>query len=581
MHGMRAAAGFVLTCLIAGPAAGQEPAGLPCHPALDALRSAVPGLMDSAGVPGLAVAVVRADGETLWEEAFGTIAQERDEPVTPATLFSLQSISKVLTATAVLAAVRDGLVDLDTPITRYLPELRLRSRHEDRPEERVTLRLLLSHHAGLTHEAPVGNNYEWEAVPSADHAASIERTWLRFPVGQRYSYSNLGIDLAGRVLEAVSGRPFPAYVRDHVLEPLGLTRTTFDPTAILTADDRATGSSTGFDSIPVVTPMMPSGGAWATAADLARLGRLHLGLGEIDGRRILPASLVAEAHTIHRSLPGQTRGYGLGIAVETTDGGRRLLHDGSGFGFRTALTLDADRGLVVAVLTNADGHSVHTVLTEAILAAMTEPAGARTAGQPEPPGHRKTAGDTRGAARPMPGPDSRRSPAADRLRHDSTLAGTYLYGSGGWMYVLWKAGHLGVGTPDRFTPFHFTSEDEAWHEAGGERFHYRFVRSEDGRPAYLIRLYDGTWLDYLDPTAAGGPPPAHWSALEGRWRRRRWGRPLDPFTIEGRGGRLWLDHMPLEEHLPGLFFTPHGEALDFTGAVPTWRSIPIERVPAG
>ena len=186
-----------------------------------------------------------------------------------------------------------------------------------------------------------------------------------------------------------------------------------------------------------------------------------------------------------------------------------------------------------------------------------------------------------GTTRAWPVPDSSGARAAAGLTHDSVLAGTYLYGSGGWMYVLWKDGHLGVGSLDRLNPFHFTSEDEAWHEAGGERFYYRFIRSEDGGPAYLVRLYDGTWLDYLDPADPGGPGPSRWSALEGRWRRHRWDRPLDPFTIERRGGRLWLDHMPLEEHLPGLFFAPHGEALDFTGPVPMWRSIPIARVPPG
>ena len=88
--------------------------------------------------------------------------------------------------------------------------------------------MLLSHTAGFTHEAPVGNNNELDPGEFDAHVRSISDTWLRFPVGTGYAYSNLGIDLAGYILERVEGKPFAEVMRDSLLEPLGMDRSTFD-----------------------------------------------------------------------------------------------------------------------------------------------------------------------------------------------------------------------------------------------------------------------------------------------------------------------------------------------------------------
>ena len=88
--------------------------------------------------------------------------------------------------------------------------------------------MLLSHTAGFTHEAPVGNNYEPEPGDFDAHVRSISDTWLRFPVGTGYAYSNLGIDLAGYILEQVADKPFATVMHDSLLAPLGMDHSTFD-----------------------------------------------------------------------------------------------------------------------------------------------------------------------------------------------------------------------------------------------------------------------------------------------------------------------------------------------------------------
>lgn len=111
-------------------------------------------------------------------------------------MFNLMSGSTMYTATAVLLAVQDGLLDLDEPLTSDLPGFGVHSTWESGPERRMTLRVLLSHRSGLTHEAPRGSNVDSSDRSFDDHCRSISDTWLLFPVGHHAEYGNLAFDLA-------------------------------------------------------------------------------------------------------------------------------------------------------------------------------------------------------------------------------------------------------------------------------------------------------------------------------------------------------------------------------------------------
>ncbi len=194
----------------------------------------------------------------------------------PSTLFSIQSMSKSFTATAAMFAAQDGLVDLDAPITTYLPDFHVHSIFEEHPEQKMTLRILLSHTAGFPHDPAYGGNtdgkYGAPAYSFEKHIASISDTWLMFPVGTRYSYSNIGIDLAGYILQVRSGMPFIQYVQEKVLDPLGMKDSTLDYLKVR-ADTYA--------------------GDWARRCPLTTPGRLPaapFGRGVDHRRRIWPAT---------------------------------------------------------------------------------------------------------------------------------------------------------------------------------------------------------------------------------------------------------------------------------------------------
>ena len=250
---------------------------------IEKYRSVIHQQMRKQGITGFAIALV-TDEKVLWAEGFGCTDRTCLTQVTQYTPFSIGSMSKSMTATAVLLAVEEGLVDLDLPISTYLPDFTVHSIFDERPQDLITLRMLLSHTAGFTQEAPVGNNNDLDAGTWETHIASISETWLIFPVGQGFSYSNIGIDLAGYILEQQAGIPFQQYVNTHLFEPLGMLNSTFDAGEIESLTKRAIGQSGLYRQIPPITPMMPAGGAVASANDIARYVQFHINQGVPHGK---------------------------------------------------------------------------------------------------------------------------------------------------------------------------------------------------------------------------------------------------------------------------------------------------------
>ena len=285
------------------------------------------------------------------------------------TRFSLQSISKLFTALGALAAVRDGLVGLDEPIRSYLPGFTVQSRFGDDPTAQFTLRHLLSHTAGLTHEAPVGNNMLAGEGSFEDHVASISSTWLRYPVGQRYAYSNLGVDLAGHVLAVVSNTPLQERLRHSVLEPLGLGRTTFDWEVVRDDPDAARGHDRRVPDLSFHMPMLAAGGCWSTATDLTRF--LGHALAGFDG--FLPPELIEELYRVPGRLPGQQGGYSLGVVTFSHAGRVLHAHGGGGCGFLADLYWAPESGVGAAMLSNCTWHSLQFELVSRLIADRAGP----------------------------------------------------------------------------------------------------------------------------------------------------------------------------------------------------------------
>ena len=261
-----------------------------------ALSGWLPEQLKERGVPGAAAVVVDRNG-AVWEQAWGVVDGPGSSSITPDTVFNIRSVSKNVTALGVLMAVQDGLVELDVPIAEYLPEFTVHSRFDEHPEDRITLRTMLAHRAGFTHDPPAGLDTERSGYFER-YIETIPDTWLRFPVGYRHEYANRGYDLAGYILQVRSGLSFAEYIKQKVLDPIGMTRSSFDLERIEQTEDRAVGHDGGGNVVPVPFPEIPSGGLYSSIRDMSMYVQFHLKGGVVNGNRLLREDLMEQLHSI-------------------------------------------------------------------------------------------------------------------------------------------------------------------------------------------------------------------------------------------------------------------------------------------
>jgi CubicO group peptidase (beta-lactamase class C family) len=522
---------------------------------IDRERAKILETMKRDEIPGVAVCLL-AQGKLAWMEEFGVIGQGSRRPIGPRTIFSIQSTSKNFTATAIMMAVQRGLLDLDQPITAYLPRFTVNSRFDSAPQEKITLRLLLSHRAGFTHEAPIGNNYD-PAFPSFEaHIRSISDTWLRYPVGERYRYSNLGIDLAGYVLQQVMGKPFAACISEFIFDPLGMIDSTVDTEVYARRTDRALGHERGYEAVPLKTPLIPSGGVYTSARDMSAYLAFHLARGIHGGKTLLKTSLWNEMHGF--SLGGD---YGLGIIRTELRYGdtpiRMLGHKGGGFGFGCVCNYCPEAQLAWVALFNRPTSVPYQFGAELIDGLLVRQFGSRKP----------------------------RMPSADVADIQLTAAGLQRFvgsyvGRSSQAQIAAGAGGLELRAGNAISKLHFVSPADLFIvDADGETVFYRYFPETQAEAAHLECAIGENSLDYNDgPADLPGSDAREWDEWLGRYEIDLWGKPTESVTIHRKNGYLYLnEHRLIIEPARGLFFTADGEALDFRSKAATWRNIRMRR----
>ena len=324
-------------------------------------------------LPSVAAGLVRS-GELVWSGAVGTVdGRSTGAPVDADTQFRMGSITKTFVAVAVMRLRDEGRLDLSDRFGAHVPGSKL---------DDVTVEQLLSHAAGV--QAETAGDW-WERTPGGDWEHLVgSGVGSRFRSGRRFHYSNTGYAALGRLLEVVRERPWFDVVRDELLEPLGMTRTTLRPSG---------AAAQGFAVHPfadVLLPepehdagaMAPAGQLWTTVGDLSRWAAL-LGGHVAD---ILSAETLAEMVEPHHVVdePGQPwlGSHGLGWQVWNIDGAQSAGHGGSMPGFLASLRvhLDAEGGTGaggapgdgVVLFTNTTASPVLKDLPKELLRTMRE-----------------------------------------------------------------------------------------------------------------------------------------------------------------------------------------------------------------
>ena len=326
--------------------------------------------MAETKLPGLSVAAVRGE-EIVWERAFGFRDLALGLPATPRTLYGIGSVTKSFTALAIMQLAEKGMLSLDDPVEKYVP-LKVRPRGEP-----IVIRHLLSHTSGIPAlayaEAVIrevtGAGENWLPIASYSDLLSFmaeAEDWAVARPGERWFYLNEGYVLLGAIVERCSGLPYEEYVKRNMLEPLGMSRSSFrkeevekDPDVatpyVITRDGERKPSTYPYGAIS------SDGGLISSVLDLARYIAMYLGWGELDGVRLISRESVEAMETPRVAVPWQgpfgEEGYGYGLQILPNFLGRKLIgHGGSVLVSTAYIGFIPEEGVGIALLANGSGY---------------------------------------------------------------------------------------------------------------------------------------------------------------------------------------------------------------------------------
>ena len=350
----------------AAPTARPEDVGLSSE-RLQRIAQMIQRRIDAGDLAG-AVAAVARKGKIAHLSAHGVMDLESKQPMTPATMFRIASMTKPVVGVAIMMLVEESRLHLNDPVSRYIPEFRGMKVAVAQPAGRgggtapgtapqfytvpaqreITVKDLLTHVSGLG-SGPMGNSdiarvARKEGETLADYIPRLGNTALEFQPGSRWAYSGgAGFETLGRIIEIASGMPLDRFFRTRIFDPLGMTDIAFWPTdaqlrrvATVYARDAKglTKTATPNDTLSRNVYFRGSGGLYSTAEDYIPLGIMLANGGEMNGRRLLGRKTVEMLGAVHvpDTLPGRPagEGYGLSVRVVTNHATRNtMLSDGT------------------------------------------------------------------------------------------------------------------------------------------------------------------------------------------------------------------------------------------------------------
>ena len=353
-------------------------------PSTPAIVAALQPFVDNHTLAG-AVTLVADKDKVLSLDAVGAMDIAAGRPMRTDCLFWIASMSKPMTATALMMLVDEGRLSLDDPVEKYLPEfqgqLLVAEQNPDRvllkkPVHPITVRELLSHTSGLPFMSRIERKIDTYTLPEA--AISYALTPLTYQPGSKHVYSNAGINTAGRIIEVVSGMPYEEFMEKRLFQPLGMSDTTFWPNAgqiaRLAKSYCPKGSQQELEETTIgqlTYPLdnrkrgpSPAGGLFSTASDVGVFCRMVLAGGVYHGKRYVSAAAIQQmTSTQTDDLLNQGRGeggYGLGWSTSRKSHGPGdpvpAGPCGHGGAYSTNMWIDPPRGVVTVYMVQHAGY---------------------------------------------------------------------------------------------------------------------------------------------------------------------------------------------------------------------------------
>lgn len=306
-----------------------------------ALDASLERVLQEFSIPGLAVGIVE-NGVPVYVRAFGLRDKQTTEPVNVHTMFHVASITKTFTTAAIMQLAERNQLNLDDPVARHLPAF---------ADSAITIRQLLTHSAGLQDVSHTSATDSDAAV--LDYVSKIAGRKPAYAPGQGWDYSDAAFNVLGAVIEAASGQSYPQYLQTQVLNPTGMTESTFAKPA---ANGNIAWPHTGKIFVrrakryPWDRALLPSAGLHASVTDMTHWAALHLNR---DPSLLSPASYDAMfKHQLDSKWKGMA--MGLGWQLEQRGDGWLPRHAGEEHGFSSLLTLYPEQQRAIVILSNGE-----------------------------------------------------------------------------------------------------------------------------------------------------------------------------------------------------------------------------------
>lgn len=306
--------------------------------------------MEAKGIPAISIAVVD-DQEIAWSHGYGLSDPETEAPVTAETVYRVASVSKLFTALTVMQLVEKDSLDLDAPITTYLPEFQPENPFEDS----ITLRQLLSHRSGLVREPPVGHYFDPTEPSLEEMVQSLNATTLIYAPGTREKYSNAAVSVAGYAVQRTTGTPFAAHAQEALIDTMGLVRTSFLPQPGLGIGYMWRYDTNTLTPAPVFElGIGPAANLYTTVSDLGRFISTLFEISRGNLPNIMMPETLREMWTVQVPEDETTSGFGLGFYVSEFEGRQRVQHAGVMYGYATRVYALPEQNIGVAIVGNLD-----------------------------------------------------------------------------------------------------------------------------------------------------------------------------------------------------------------------------------
>jgi len=511
-------------------------------PVIEKLRIEIPAKMRKYNTSGLSIAIIDKE-KTIWATGFGYTDKSGKDTVTSKTIFNVQSVSKPIIVTGVLKAYKNGLINLDDPVNKHIPDFSVNCSFDPDVSRKITIRHLLSHHSGLPHIAPKGNEFSDKKVSFKEHILSIMDTWVKFPPKKAFYYSNLGYDLLGYALEKVSNNTFEQYFKEEVFKPLDMLSSTFSRKKAESLGRVAIGYNDNLEIEKSNIPEFPATGMYSNVEDMANFLSFYIAKGNFKGNQIINRKSIKEAFEVQFARKEQIGGYGFGVFKIPSFGTYIYAHAGHGSGYNAIIQLIPKLKLATVILANQQNHYLYD-LGYRVLELMIE---AKYSFVPE---DRPIKFTSKHVIKLSP----------DKLRY---LQGTYVPRG-----VVRTFKVINGNLYDVFPQYKIKLSAHSYTEFTSSNAFYEFELNQNGLPSgvHVISPYTKSYMPLNDtPFDIYGPNRKEWFKYIGAYRAKNAGKYLIT-TITIRNGYLylsWSGALKLKEYKPGFFFTADNETVIF------------------